>query len=180
MKKPVTREKVTDIYISLLLSAYILVFAPYTMISEVKYAAFLALSGAYILAVAALIGVALMFIGSTEKKTDNYDEISEYEAMTENKIEQTVEAMCGGKVHVIVTAEYGKETQYAKNTTKESEQTVLSSGSPVVVRMVSPVIKGITVVCKNGGDPAVSRRITEALSTAYGISSARIYVTSVK
>ncbi|MBQ7700271.1 MAG: hypothetical protein IJT49_08030 [Clostridia bacterium] len=133
-----------------------------------------------ILAVAALIGVALMFIGSTEKKTDNYDEISEYEAMTENKIEQTVEAMCGGKVHVIVTAEYGKETQYAKNTTKESEQTVLSSGSPVVVRMVSPVIKGITVVCKNGGDPAVSRRITEALSTAYGISSARIYVTSVK
>ena len=133
-----------------------------------------------ILVVAALIGVALMFIGSTEKKTDNYDEISEYEAMTENKIEQTVEAMCGGKVHVIVTAEYGKETQYAKNTTKESEQTVLSSGSPVVVRTVSPVIKGITVVCKNGGDPAVSRRITEALSTAYGISSARIYVTSVK
>ncbi|MBR0063552.1 MAG: O-antigen ligase family protein [Oscillospiraceae bacterium] len=54
MKKPVTREKVTDIYISLLLSAYILIIAPYTMISEVKYAAFLVLSGAYILAVAAL------------------------------------------------------------------------------------------------------------------------------
>lgn len=133
-----------------------------------------------VLAAAALLGVLLMLIGNTEKKTDNKDEISEYEAHVENKIEQTVEAMCGGKVYVIVTAEYGKETQYAKNKTAESEQTVLSSGSPVAVRTVAPVIKGITVVCKNGGDPAVCRRITEALATAYGVSSARIYVTSLK
>ena len=100
--------------------------------------------------------------------------------MTENKIEQTVKAMCGGKVYVIVTAEYGKETQYAKNKTQQSEQTVLSSGAPVVERTAAPVIRGITVVCKNGGDPAVCRRITDALSVAYGVSSARIYVTSVK
>lgn len=132
------------------------------------------------LAAIALLGAALMFFGNTEKKTDIKDEISEYEAQTENKIEQTVEAMCGGKVYVIVTAEYGRETQYAKNKTADSEQTVLSSGSPVVVRTASPVIKGITVVCKNGGDPAVCRRITEALSTAYGVSSAKIYVTSLK
>lgn len=132
------------------------------------------------LASALLLGVALMFFGKTEKKTVIKDEISEYETQTENKIEQTVEAICGGKVYVIVTAEYGKETQYAKNTTAESEQTVLSSGSPVAVRTVAPVIKGITVVCKNGGDPTVCRRITEALSTAYGVSSAKIYVTSVK
>ena len=132
------------------------------------------------LAAIALLGAALMFIGNTEKKTDIKDEISEYEAQTENKIEQTVEAMCGGKVYVIVTAEYGRETQYAKNKTEQSEQTVLSSGSPVVVRTAAPVIRGITVVCRNGGDPAVCRRITEALSTAYGVSSARIYVTSLK
>ena len=133
-----------------------------------------------VLAAAALLGLALMFIGNTEKKAENKDEISEYEAHVENKIEQTVEAMCGGKVYVIVTAEYGKETQYAKNKTAESEQTVLSSGSPVVVRTAAPTIKGITVVCSNGSDPSVCRRITEALSTAYGVSSAKIYVTSVK
>ena len=133
-----------------------------------------------VLAAAALLGVALMLIGNTGKKTDNNDEISEYEAQVENKIEQTVKAMCGGKVYVIVTAEYGKETQYAKNKTAESEQTVLSSGSPVVVRTAAPTIKGITVVCSNGSDPSVCRRITEALSTAYGVSSAKIYVTSVK
>ena len=133
-----------------------------------------------VLFAAALIGAALMFIGNTGKKTYTNDEISEYEAMAENKIEQTVKAMCGGKVYVIVTAEYAKETQYAKNKTQQSEQTVLSSGSPVVERTAAPVIRGITVVCKNGGDPAVCRRITDALSTAYGVSSARIYVTSVK
>ena len=134
----------------------------------------------FALAAAALLGVVLMFVGNAEKKTGTKDEISEYEALTENKIEQTVEAMCGGKVYVIVTAEYGRETQYAKNKAEQSEQTVLSSGSPVVVRTAAPVIRGITVVCRNGGDSAVCRRITEALSTAYGVSSARIYVTSLK
>ncbi len=134
----------------------------------------------FALAAAALLGVVLMFVGNAEKKTGTKDEISEYEALTENKIEQTVEAMCGGKVYVIVTAEYGRETQYAKNKAEQSAQTVLSSGSPVVVRTAAPVIRGITVVCRNGGDPAVCRRITEALSTAYGVSSARIYVTSLK
>ncbi|MBR6921918.1 MAG: hypothetical protein IKH51_06960 [Clostridia bacterium] len=134
----------------------------------------------FALAAAALLGVVLMFVGNAEKKTGTKDEISEYEALTENKIEQTVEAMCGGKVYVIVTAEYGRETQYAKNKTEQSEQTVLSSGSPVVVRTAAPVIRGITVVCRNGGDPTVCRRITEALSTAYGVSSAKIYVTSLK
>lgn len=133
-----------------------------------------------LLVAALLFGVALMLIGKTEKKTVIKDEISEYEAQAENKIEQTIEAMCGGKVYVIVTAEYGKETEYAKNTSKDSEQTVLSSGSPVTVRTAAPVIRGITVVCKNGGDPAVCRRITEALSCAYGVSSAKIYVTSLK
>lgn len=49
-----TREGLTDIYISILLSAYILIFAPYTMIAEVKFAAFLILSGAYLIGIAIL------------------------------------------------------------------------------------------------------------------------------
>lgn len=49
-----TREGLTDIYISILFSAYILIFAPYTMIAEVKFAAFLILSGAYLIGIAIL------------------------------------------------------------------------------------------------------------------------------
>ncbi|MBR1842177.1 MAG: O-antigen ligase family protein [Oscillospiraceae bacterium] len=49
-----TREGLTDIYISILFSAYILVFAPYTMIAELKFAAFLILSGAYLIGIAVL------------------------------------------------------------------------------------------------------------------------------
>ena len=134
----------------------------------------------FLLAAALVFGIALMFLGGREKNGTKTDEISEYEAAVQNKIEQTVQAMCGGKVYVIVSAEYGKETQYAKNVTENGEQTVISSGSPVTVRTAAPVIRGITVVCRNGDDPAAARRITEALSCAYGISSARIYVTSYR
>ena len=133
-----------------------------------------------LLAAAVVLGVALMFFGGRGKNEVKTDEISEYEAAVQNKIEQTVQAMCGGKVYVIVTAEYGRETQYAKNVSEGGEQTVISSGSPVAVRTAAPVIRGITVVCRNGDEPAAARRITEALSTAYGISSAKIYVTSYR
>lgn len=133
-----------------------------------------------LLAAAVVIGILMMIFGGRGKNEAETDEISEYEESTENKIEQTVQAMCGGKVYVIVSAEYGKETQYAKNVTESGEQTVISSGTPVTVRTAAPVIRGITVVCRNGGDPSAARRITEALSCAYGISSARIYVTSYR
>ena len=132
-----------------------------------------------ILLCAAACGILLMLAGGG-KKTQASNEISEYERQVENKIEQTVKALCGGKVYVIVTAEYGSETQYVKNVSPGSEQTVISSGAPVAARTVAPAIRGITVVCNNGRDPAVCRIITEALSCAYGVSSARIYVTSVK
>ena len=136
---------------------------------------------AIILIAAALVsGVLLMIYGGRAKTDDNSDEISEYERQATNKIEQTVQAMCGGKVYVVVSAEYGRETQYAKNVTESGEQTVISSGTPVAVRVAAPVIRGITVVCRNGDDPAVKRKITEALSCAYGVSSAKIYVASYK
>ena len=128
--------------------------------------------------IAALLFGAALMIGGGVKKQANTDEISEYEATVENKIEQTVQAICGGKAYVIVTAEYGREIQYVKNRTSDSEQTVISSGSPVASRTAAPVIRGITVICRNGRDPSVCRKITDALSCAYGVSSARIYVTS--
>lgn len=133
-----------------------------------------------IVTAAALIGAALMLTGKSGKKTETFDEISEYERAAENKIEQTAEAICGGKALVIVTAEYGRTTEYAKNRTGEDEATVISAGSPVPVRTAAPVIRGITVVCKNGNDPVICRRITEALSCAYGVSSAKIFVTSFR
>ena len=130
-----------------------------------------------VLAAAAVIGVLILFFSSPEQKTEaSNDENAEYIRQTENKIKQTVGAICGGDVYVMVTLEYGTETQYAKNVTENSEQTVLSSGAPVITRTAGPVIRGISVVCKNGGDPVIRQRITEALSCAYGISSARIYV----
>ena len=129
------------------------------------------------LVIAALAGALILFFSPSESKNQPVgDENAEYIKEAENKIKQTVGAICGGDVYVIVTLEYGKETQYAKNTAENSEQTVTSSGAPVVTRTAAPVIRGISVVCKGGSDPVIRQRITEALSCAYGISSARIYV----
>lgn len=133
-------------------------------------------TAAFIVALA-LAGVLILFFSPSGEKTKTQtDENAEYIANAENKIKQTVGAICGGDVYVIVTLEYGKETQYAKNVTENSEQTVISSGGPVKTRSAEPVIRGISVVCRNGSDPVIRQRITEALSCAYGISSARIYV----
>ena len=130
-----------------------------------------------VLIAAALFGVLLLFFSQSADKTPaQNDDNAEYIADAENKIKQTVGAICGGDVYVIVTLEYGRETQYAKNTTENSEQTVVSSGSPLKTRTADPVVRGISVVCRNGADPVIRQRITEALSCAYGISSARIYV----
>lgn len=129
---------------------------------------------------AAALGVLLMVFGGGAKKTSQGDEFSEYISRTENKIEQTVSAICGGKAYVIVTADRGKAAEYAKNKSENSEQTVISSSGPVTEYTVYPTVRGISVVCKNGDDATVRRRITEALACAYGISTSKIYVAPIK
>lgn len=54
MKKLLSREGATDVYLTLLFSLFLLVSAPYTMIAEVKFASFLALSTAYLILIAIL------------------------------------------------------------------------------------------------------------------------------
>ena len=45
---------------------------------------------------------------------------------------------------------------------------------------LQPVIRGVVVVCPGGGDPAVAERITQAVTTALDISSARVCVVQSK
>lgn len=132
------------------------------------------------LAVLAALG-AIMIISSGGDKNNSIqsDPDAEYIRAAENKIEQTVGAICGGDVYVIVTLEYGTETQYAKTASDGSGQTVISSGAPVPARTAGAVVRGISVVCRNGGDPVIQKRITDALSCAYGVSSARIHVAPI-
>ena len=71
---------------------------------------------------------------------------------------------------------------YARNYDK-GDLIVIGSGSSksaVKVTEKPPVIGGIGVVCRGGGDPNVQKRLLELLSSAFGVSSSKIYIAEAK
>lgn len=48
------------------------------------------------------------------------------------------------------------------------------------VTQIQPVVKGVVVVCDGGGDPTVQKNVTDAVTTALNISSARVCVIQSK
>lgn len=99
-----------------------------------------------------------------------------------------------GKTQVFVTLENGFESVYASDAsvyettssgsvdTKSEKQLVLTGTgsvgqSPVVVKKISPKIKGVVIVCDGGGNEYVRQRITELAATAFNIQKSKIYVT---
>lgn len=113
----------------------------------------------------------------------------EYIKGVENKIKQMVSQVCAGEATVIVTAESENEYVYAENVTENTEKSsgesvrtsitkeyAIIGGQPIIKSIVKPKIRGIAVVCDNGDDPVIQSKIIGLLSCAYGISSAKIYV----
>lgn len=111
-----------------------------------------------------------------------------------------------GKVDVMITLEKGVEYVYAtqekksKQTTenKASDQDVRNQAQDQVetsyiivkdadgaqkaleVTEVQPVVKGVVVVCEGGDNPTVQQNVTEAVTTALNLSSARVCVVKSK
>lgn len=115
--------------------------------------------------------------------------ISTYTEILEKKIAELCESVTGiNKAVVLVTLDSGSEYVYAQNTdSRESKDTkdisrdylILQNGSEdktVLVKEVFPKIRGIAVVCTNGDDPAVQKKIMDLLSAALGVTSNRICV----
>ncbi len=50
----------------------------------------------------------------------------------------------------------------------------------LAVTEVQPVVKGVVVVCEGGNDPTVQKNVTDAVTTALNISSARVCVIKSK
>ena len=48
------------------------------------------------------------------------------------------------------------------------------------VKEKMPVIGGIGIVCKGGGDPTVQKKLLDLISAAFGISSNKIYIAEAK
>lgn len=102
-------------------------------------------------------------------------------------IVQSIEGV--GRVQVMVTLESGSQTVYQSDVKRQTgeakedlqEEVVLVDGQSgsrqaLVQTEKPPAVQGIVVVCDGADDIQVQSRVTEALTTAFGISSARVAV----
>lgn len=132
----------------------------------------------------ALVGVILLTLDKDEPKESSRS----YAESIKKDAEELVKRISGAEAHVTVTLESMSDVQYAKNVKRKenkdgtleiTEEYVTVSGSPLVLYTGEPKIRGITVACKGGDNAALQKKVIEALSCAYGISSARICVVAL-
>lgn len=150
-----------------------------------------------LLAAGLALGLLLIAFGAFGEKTQSSEPINDAELMTEyallleEKATRLCEACRGvtpGTVMVTVTLERGYETVYAENeedrmTSSGSELSgkyaTVGSGSyeaPIKLASRAPVVAGIGVVCRGGGNAATRAELTALLSAAFGIGANKIYI----
>lgn len=137
-----------------------------------------------------VLGILLLLLGaaggtqkseveSTEPLGSRVSELAAYQASLEKEIERLCEAVAGvSDCTVKVTLSRGYTVSYTEDGDKNpvtvgsgsSEQALFESLSP-------PVVAGVGVVCRGGQNPTTEQLLVELVSTALGISSARVCVT---
>ena len=132
---------------------------------------------------------------TSEKAASPSAEISEYAAMLENGLKESVAQIVGSEnVSVMITLESTFENVYvsdasineavtADKTDRKSEKQLVLTGAsgstqtPVVVKQLPPKVKGAVIVCERGGEKDIKERVTALAATALNISPTKIYVT---
>ena len=141
----------------------------------------------WIIILGAVAGVFLLLIGNgtNEKKqveTNEAKALEEYSQSVEKKIHEICSRVKGvSNVSVAVSFESGFEYVYARE--DNGDVVIVGSGSAksaVKVKEKMPVIGGIGVVCKGGGDPIVQKKLLDLLSAAFGVSRSKIYIVEAK
>ena len=125
-------------------------------------------------------------------ETAEFDE-SEYTFQLENKLKEMITLVNGaGRTKVVVTLECDYETVYAKDgslskddnsTDEDSEYIIIDSKemqSGLLLKTVTPKVRGVAVVCEGGDNPYVSNAITEMLSALLDIGVNRISVAKIQ
>ena len=142
----------------------------------------------WILVGGALAGILLILLGGALGADENSEDAtaqSEIYAQIqacEQALEKELAAICGevagvGHVDVLLRLESGTQIRYA---TDEGGK-LLSTGSAgskeaLQETLLSPKVAGVAIVCRGGNDPDIQRKLTELVSTALGISAARVFV----
>ena len=105
-----------------------------------------------------------------------------YEDTVEKKLAELIVGLGGvSNVKVMVVQECGTEYIYAtdKEVSQDRENTEYYSAGDkeaLLIKEISPIIKGVAVVCDGKGSTSVKAKITELVSSVLDIPSTRIFV----
>ncbi len=119
---------------------------------------------------AALLGAALMVLSgmfSFDKKQETGGsgfEVSDYRQSAQQDLEQLISHIQGaGKTRVLLTVENSAEYVYLENGTTKTKE-------------IQPHVRGVLVLCEGGDDPVTVGRVTEAVTKALDISTAKVCI----
>lgn len=143
---------------------------------------------------AAVLGVVLILLprflpdGKKEAKAAEIgtSDPSYYSTILEEKIRELILHVDGiEEAAILLTLDGSSELVYAQNTSVSGEGrtgdylVVQEDGGEktVLVSEIYPRIRGVAIVCTNGDDVHIQKKVTELLSASLGISSGRITVT---
>ncbi len=124
-----------------------------------------------------------------ENSTKEFSSTYEYVDWLENKLDNVLSKISGvGSVDVVLTLESGFSYDYAKDIetkttvqngneiTIKTENIILVSNEPVVVKEIYPIIKGVVVVAKGAENFSVKLNIIEAIQTVLEVEEQKITV----
>ena len=116
-----------------------------------------------IIIVVGLIGIGLIFLSNwvdfgslTSGKGDEAFSVKTYSTKIQG----------AGKTEVLLTMENSVEYVYLDNSTTKTKE-------------IEPLIRGVLVVCEGGDDPVVVERVTDAVTKALDISTAKVCITKL-
>lgn len=125
-----------------------------------------------VIVICGIIGIVLIFlssfIGSPDSTENTGSNVSEYKEQMQSSVQQMLGQIEDvGSVSVLLTIENSVEGVYLDNNSTKTKE-------------IEPKIRGVVVACSGGDDPIVIQRVTQAVTKALNISTAKVYVTKLQ
>lgn len=143
-----------------------------------------------------VVGIFLIMLSGSEKEEKSHiaksgdDAVIMSETELSDRLETLLESIDGaGKVRVMITFRSYRETVYAENTEENigadgeidsSDEYIIIDGEEgetgLRLKIISPEIKGVAVICQGGNNPVIKEQIISVVSALFDISSNKISV----
>ncbi len=127
-----------------------------------------------LIVISGIVGIALIFLSSyidfgalTNQNKEEEFSVTTYSTEIESDLQTVISQIEGaGETKVLLTMENSVEYVYLNDSTTKTKE-------------IEPLIRGVLVVCEGGDDPVVVERITDAVTKALDISTAKVCITKL-